>query len=156
MTSKNDVLLDFLTYFSSVVRQWRATLPTPPLLLGFTALQTIRGWEKSSWAMVCNPAWHQSEYWSVSGPGLWRVQGGGGFVMAWSLALSKWTVGAARSGQVSETSRLYSAVTHHTRYTLQIPGSSYLDHVSLSLLIRKWGPSVPFSICEAHCGARLI
>jgi hypothetical protein len=38
MTSKNDVLLDFLTYFSSDIRQRRATLPIPPFLLGFTAI----------------------------------------------------------------------------------------------------------------------
>jgi hypothetical protein len=38
-------------------------------------LQTIRGREKSGWAVVRSLAQRQSEFQSVSSPGLWRVQG---------------------------------------------------------------------------------
>jgi hypothetical protein len=61
-----------------------------------------------------------------------------------------------RSGQVSETGRLYSAVTHHTCNTLHVPESLYLDLASLLLLVRKWGPTLPHLVSEAPHGIRFV
>ncbi len=90
------------------------------------------------WSVVWRGASLNTEWLLVLGCGEcrgWRVRS-----RAWSLAVSKWSVGAAMNWQVCETGRLYSAVIHHTRSTLHVPGSSYLDIVGLSLLVRKWGP----------------
>ncbi len=60
-------------------------------LLGLL-LQTTRGQEKSGRAVIHSPAWRQSEYQSVSSLGLLRERIRS---RAWSIALSKWTIGAA-------------------------------------------------------------
>ncbi len=63
--------------------------------------------------------------------------GGGGFAVGPGLTLFLGgPLAPHRSGQVSETGRFYSVVTH-TRNTLHVPGSSYLDLVGLLLLVIK-------------------
>ncbi len=54
-----------------------------------------------------------------------------------------------RSGQVPETGSLYSMVTNHTHHTFHGPGSCNLDLVGLSLLVQKWGPTLPHPVCDA-------
>jgi hypothetical protein len=72
--------------------------------------------------------------------------GGGGFVVepVLSLFLSG-LLALHQSGQIPETSRLYSTETH-TRNTLHVPGSSYLDLASHLILVRKWGPTLPHPV----------
>ncbi len=72
MASKNDVLMYFLMYFRHKTG-CSATLLTPPPQSVLLLLQTTQQRERSSWAVVRSPAWCQSEYQSVSGPGPWRV-----------------------------------------------------------------------------------
>jgi hypothetical protein len=116
MISKNDILTYFWCIF---VRNSAATPPCRHSAWFYCYYRLPKGHEKSGWAVVCSPAQRQSGWQSVSGPGPWRVRGGGGFSVGLSLALSKWTLGAQHwSGQVSKTSRLYSTVTHHTHSTL--------------------------------------
>ncbi len=87
--------------------------------------------------MVSSLAWRQSAFLSESGPRPRRVWGLAG---SQSGMLSLFLCGELvphSSGKVSETSCLYSAVTHHTCYPLHGPGSFNLDLIGLSLLFRR-------------------
>ncbi len=70
----------------------------------------------------------------------WAVEsvGGGGFTVrpVLSLFLSG-PLAPHRSGHVPETGSLYSAVTHHSRYSLHRLGSFNLDLIGGQLLVRS-------------------
>jgi hypothetical protein len=137
MTSKNDVLSSILTYFCQ--KSGHGILyRTPPLPPGFTAytdhpsegeVPLGRGPQYGA-APVIN-----SNQFPVAG----RVEcGGRGFSVGPALSLFLSGQQAPhRSGEFSETGGLYSAVTHHTRHSLQRPASFNLDLIGWPLLVRK-------------------
>jgi hypothetical protein len=138
----------FTWYFDSVNHP-----PFQPVLLLW---QTTQGPEKSCQAVVRSPAWHQSEHRWISGPGPQRA-GGGGFSVGPDLWLFlSGPLATHWSGQVPKTCGLYSAVTHHTRYSLHGPGSFNLDLMSLLLLVRKWGLVLSHPVCDMPRGSRVI
>ncbi len=81
--------------------------------------------------------------------------GGGGFSVGPALSLFLSGQQAPnRSGEFSKTGGIYSAVTHHTRYSLPRPGYFNLDLIGLSLLVRKWGLLLPHPVYDAVRGSR--
>jgi hypothetical protein len=147
MISKNDVLTYFLTYFC----QKSGCVTTPcqqPLPLSFTVVtaQPKGGRNLAGlWFALRNGASQNTNRFPVPGCGEcggWQV-----FSRAGLLLFPSGSLVPHRSGQVPETGRLY-AVTHHTSNTLHIPRSSYLDLVVLLLLVRKWGPTLPYPVCD--------
>jgi hypothetical protein len=135
MTSKNDVLTDFLMIFRQKSGRG-TTLLTPPLPLGFTAITDHpRAGEvppshspQSGAAPVNIPISFQSQ-----AP---QSAGGGGFAVGPFLSLFlSGLLAPHRSGHVPETAGLYSAVTHHTHSSLRKPGTFNLDLIGRPLLV---------------------
>ncbi len=129
----------------------------PPLPLSFTAITDhLRVGEvwlgcglQSSAALVSILISFQS----------WAVEsvGGGGFAVRPGLSVFlSGPLAPHKSWQVPETGRLYSAVTHHTRNTLHVPGSLYLDLAGFSLLVRKWGPTLRHPVHDAPRGSWFV
>jgi hypothetical protein len=136
MTSKNNILMDILTYYCQKSGHG-TTLPTflsARFYFHYRPPEVSRT-PRRLWSAVRHGASLYSDRFLVPGCGEW---GGGGFKVrpGLSLFLCGWLV-LHRSGQVPKTGRLYSSVTHHKRNTLHIPGSSYLHLVGLLLLVRK-------------------
>jgi hypothetical protein len=157
MTSKYDVLTPFLTYFHKKSSRG-ATLPTPHPSAWFYCYFTdhprlgeVRPscGRQSGVAPVRIPTGFRSRAVESVGGGRFAAKPGLLLFLSWLLALH-W------SSQFSETGRLYSTVTHHTRNTLHVPGSLYLDLVGLSLLVRKWGLAIPHPVCEVPCSSLFI
>ncbi len=118
-TSKNDGLTSILTYFYQ--KSGRGVLcRTPPPSGRFYCIYrpSERGRSPAGlWSSVrAEPVKNSNQF-----PAAGRIECGGRQVLSWarSLTLSKWTAGAHRSGEFSETGGLYSVVTHHTRYSLR-------------------------------------
>jgi hypothetical protein len=151
MVSKNDVLAFF-------VRSSAAAPPCrSPLLLGFIAIT-----DQPRVGKVRPGCGLQSGAAPVITPIGFRSQavesaGGGGFAVGPPLMLFlSGPFALVLSGQAAKTGRLHSTVTHHTRNTLHVPGSSYLDLVSLLLLVRKWGLTLPRLICDMPCSSQFV
>ncbi len=135
--------------FSSEVGP-RRPLPNPPLLLGFTAITDhLRPGEvlPGSGPQYSAAPVKNSNHFPVAG----RVEcGGGGFSVGRALSLFlNGQQAPHQSGELSETGGLYSAVTHHTHYSLRRPGSFNLELIGLSLLVKKWGLVLPHPVYDA-------
>ncbi len=133
--------MDFLTYFCQK-SGCGATLLTPPSARFYCFYRPPEGGRSPAglWSPVRHGASLNTDQFPILGCG---ECGGGVFAVGPGLSLFLSGPLPHQSGQVSETARLYSAVTHHTRNTLHVPGSSYLDLAGLLLLVRKWGPTLP-------------
>ncbi len=155
MTWKNDVLTHFLMYF----HQKSAAVPPsqPPLPLGFTSnTNHPRGeevWPGCGLQSSVTPVIMLIGLWSRA---VESTRGGRFVVGPVLLLFLSGPLAPHRSGQVPKTGRLNSAVTHQTCNTLHVPGSSYLDLAGLSLLVRKWGPTLPHQVRDAPRDSRFI
>ncbi len=88
---------------------WLRRYPTsPPFRKVLLLFQTTRRWGKSQRALVHSLVHHRSGFQSVSGPGPYRVQGGGEFSIGFALKffLSGLMV-LHCSGQIPKTVALY-------------------------------------------------
>ncbi len=154
ITSKNEV---WHTFWHIFVR--RLTVPPPPCRPPPSARfhcswPPERGRSPARlWFAVQCSASHDSNQCLVPGSvecGGWQV-----FSCARSLFLNG-PLAPHWSGQVPETGSLYSVVTHHTCSPHQEPGSFNLDLISVLLLVRKWGPTLPHLVCDTPCGSRFV
>ncbi len=136
------------------VRSRAVASPAKPPPFRSVLLLITWGREKSHRAVVRSTVRRQSKFQSVSGRGPRRVWGEAGSQLgALSLFLTEQQA-PHRSRELSKTSGLYSAVTHHTHYSLRRPGSFNLDLIGLSLLVNKWGLVLPHPVYEAARGSR--
>ncbi len=151
-----------MTFWRIFIRSPAAAPPChpPPFRSILLLLQTTRGRPEGGrspaglWSAVRRSASQNTNRFLVPGCGEWE---GGRFTVGpgLSLFLSGLLV-LHWSGQVPETRKLYSTVTHHTRNTLHVPGSLYLHLVGLPLLIRNWGPTLPQMVCDVPRGSQFI
>ncbi len=146
------------TFWRIFVRSPGAVPPyRPPLPLGFTAITDPPRREKSGRAVVrslgATPVIIPIGFQSRAVASEW----GGRFAVG--LPLSLFLSGPLTpywSRQVTEIGRLYSTVTHHTRNSRHAPGSSYLSLAGLSLLVRKWGPTLAHLVRDMPRCSRLV
>ncbi len=97
----------------------------------------------------CGPQSGAASVWIPIGFRSWTVEsaGGGGFADGPGLSLFlNGPLAPHQSGYVPETGGLYSAVTHHTHYTVRGLGSFNLDLIGLPLLVREWGLVLPHPV----------
>ncbi len=127
MTSKNDVL----TYFrqKSGCGVPCRTPPSAQFYCYYRSPEAGRSPARQWSAVRCGAS---QKFHSVFGRGPRRVWGERALSWARSLSLYNWTAGAAPIWEFSKTGGLYSAVTHHTRYSLRRPGSFNLESSVLS------------------------
>jgi hypothetical protein len=112
-TSKN---VHFDVHFNNIISKvWPCATPRtfPPFRSGFNAISDRPRVEGVRWAVTQNPARLQPGFWSVSGPGPWRVRGLEGSQAGGSLALSKWTDGVTPFWGNSQN---HSALLHTLQY----------------------------------------
>ncbi len=135
----------FYVFASEVWLQHHPAIP--PFLLSLMKL--LGGGLQSGVALVRTPISFRS--WAMVSVG------DGGFLvrpMLW-LFLSGLLM-PHRSGEIPETGSLCSMVTHYTHYTLHGPGSFNLDLIGLSLLAKKWGPTLTLLVRDMPRGSRFF